>query len=120
MYPGIKASSSLPSAPKSLKLDSLISIISARDPDVFDGETWPMFSAARPEWDYAWSHAKQGASLDDDLAADTDHLHGPCTTLGRPLVQVRFEGCRVAGTCGASARLASGAWSIRRSVLSRD
>jgi hypothetical protein len=54
------------SAPKSLKLDSLISIISSRDPDVFDGKTWPMFSAAWPEWDYAWTHAKRGASLDDD------------------------------------------------------
>ena len=48
-----------PTAPKSLKLDSLISIIGARDPDVFDGETWPMFSAAWPEWDYAWSRAKE-------------------------------------------------------------
>jgi hypothetical protein len=55
-----------PSAPKSLKLDSLISIISARDPDVFDGKTWPMFSAAWPEWDYAWSHAERGTPLDDD------------------------------------------------------
>ena len=48
-----------PTAPKSLKLDSLISIIGTRDPDVFDGETWPMFSAAWPEWDYAWSRAKE-------------------------------------------------------------
>jgi hypothetical protein len=48
-----------PTAPKSLKLDSLITIIGARDPDVFDGETWPMFSAAWPEWDYAWSRAKE-------------------------------------------------------------
>jgi hypothetical protein len=54
-------------APKSLKLDSLISIIGARDPDVFDGETWPMFSAAWPEWDYAFAHAKLGAPLSDDL-----------------------------------------------------
>jgi hypothetical protein len=55
------------SAPKSLKLDSLISIISARDRVVFDGETWRMFSAAWPEWDYAWSHAQRRAPLDDDL-----------------------------------------------------
>ena len=54
------------SAPKSLKLDSLISIISARDPDIFDGKTWPMFSAAWPEWDYAWTHAKPAAASDDD------------------------------------------------------
>jgi hypothetical protein len=53
------------SASKSLKLDSLISIISARDPDIFDGKTWPMFSAAWPEWDYAWTHAKPAAALDD-------------------------------------------------------
>src|ERR1700736_3495819 len=51
-------------APKSLKLNSLISIISARDREVFDGETWPLFSAAWPEWDYAWAHAKRGAPLD--------------------------------------------------------
>jgi hypothetical protein len=48
-----------PTAPKSLKLDSLIDIIGVRDPDVFDGETWTMFSAAWPEWDYAWSRAKE-------------------------------------------------------------
>jgi hypothetical protein len=46
------------SAPESLKLDSLIGIIGARDPVVFDGATWGMFSAAWPEWDYAWSHMK--------------------------------------------------------------
>ena len=55
------------SAPRSLKLDSLISIISARERVVFDGETWRMFSAAWPEWDYAWAHAKRGAPLDDDM-----------------------------------------------------
>ena len=53
------------SAPKSLKLDSLISIISSRDPDVFDGKTWPMFSAAWPEWDYALTHAKRASPLED-------------------------------------------------------
>jgi hypothetical protein len=47
--------------PKSLKLDSLISIIGDRDPAIFDGETWLMFCAAWPEWDYAWSQAKSGA-----------------------------------------------------------
>jgi hypothetical protein len=56
------------SAAKSLKHDSLVSIICARDPDVFDGKTWPMLSAAWPEWDYAWSHGKRGASLDDKRA----------------------------------------------------
>jgi hypothetical protein len=54
------------SAPKSLKLDSLISAISVRDPEISDGETWSIFSAAWPEWDYAWSHAGRDAPLDDD------------------------------------------------------
>jgi hypothetical protein len=54
-------------APRSLKLDSLTSIIEARDPGVFDGETWPRFAIAWPEWQYAWVHAKLGAPLDDDL-----------------------------------------------------
>jgi len=40
-------------APKSLKRDSLTSLIEASDPDVFGGETWPMFSAAWPERQYA-------------------------------------------------------------------
>ena len=48
--------------PKSLKLDSLIRIIGDRDPAIFDGETWLMFCAAWPEWDYAWSQAKAGRS----------------------------------------------------------
>jgi hypothetical protein len=48
--------------PKSLKLDSLISIVGDRDPAIFDGETWLMFCAAWPEWDYAWSQAKAGRS----------------------------------------------------------
>ena len=46
--------------PKTLKLDSLISIIGDRDPAIFDGETWLMFCAAWPEWDYAWANAKPG------------------------------------------------------------
>jgi hypothetical protein len=56
------------SAPKSLKLGSLISVIGARDPDVFNGKTWPMFSAAWQEWDYAGAHTKRSAPLDDDDA----------------------------------------------------
>ena len=56
-----------PTAPRSLRLESLTSIIQARDPDVFDGETWPMLSAAWPEWQYAWAHAKLGAPLEDDM-----------------------------------------------------
>src|ERR1700693_4176717 len=47
-----------PTAPKNLKLDSLTSIIEARDPDVFDSETWSKLSAAWPEWQYAWAHAR--------------------------------------------------------------
>jgi hypothetical protein len=54
-------------APRSLRLESLTSIIEARDPDVFEGETWHMLSAAWPEWQYAWAHAKVGAPLEDDL-----------------------------------------------------
>jgi hypothetical protein len=55
-------------APTSLKLDSLISIISVHDSDVFDGQTWRMFSAAWPEWDYAWSHTRRASSSDERRA----------------------------------------------------
>jgi hypothetical protein len=51
--------------PNTLKLDSLISMIGDRDPAIFDGETWLMFCAARPEWDYAWQMRSGTLSLDD-------------------------------------------------------
>jgi hypothetical protein len=51
-----------------LKDDSLVSLIGARDPDVFDGKTWPMLSAAWPEWDYAFSHRKGPSSPDERRA----------------------------------------------------
>jgi len=53
--------------PKNLKLDNLISLVGASNPEIFDGETWLMLSAAWPEWDYAWAHAKRDSSRDDGL-----------------------------------------------------
>jgi hypothetical protein len=53
------------SGPNTLKLDSLINIVGNRDPTIFDGETWLMFCAAWPEWDYAWANATRNFSIDD-------------------------------------------------------
>jgi hypothetical protein len=64
-----------PTAPKSLRLDSLISIIGARDPDVFDGETMPGRAQRKPSKD-------KGHGIDP---ADS-----PATTLGSPLVSPGF------------------------------
>jgi hypothetical protein len=49
-----------------LKADRLHSLIAARAPELFDGWNWPLLYAAWPEWEYAWSRAKQSAHLDDD------------------------------------------------------
>jgi len=50
-----------------LKADRLQSLIASRAPELFDGKNWPLLYAAWPEWDYAWSRAKRGAPLDDDV-----------------------------------------------------
>ena len=50
-----------------LRADRLHGIIASRAPDVFDGKTWPLLFAAWPEWDYAWSRAKRGISLDEGM-----------------------------------------------------
>jgi hypothetical protein len=50
-----------------LKADRLHSLIAARAPELFDGKNWPLLYAAWPEWSYAWSRAKLGAPLDDDM-----------------------------------------------------
>jgi hypothetical protein len=42
-----------------LRADRLHSLVAARAPELFDGENWPLLYAAWPEWDYAWSQAKQ-------------------------------------------------------------
>jgi hypothetical protein len=50
-----------------LKAGRLHDLIAARAPEVFEGKNWPLLYAAWPEWEYAWSRFKLGASLDDDL-----------------------------------------------------
>jgi hypothetical protein len=49
-----------------LKADRLHGMIASRAPELFDGKNWPLLYAAWPEWEYAWTHAKRAAALDDD------------------------------------------------------
>jgi hypothetical protein len=79
-----------PTAPKSLKLDSLISIIGARDPDVFDGETGRCFplrgrSGTMP------GRPQRKPSKDKEHGIDP--ADGAFLILGSPPVSPEFAGC---------------------------